>query len=163
MEEKIKEILNFYGEEAQANQLVQELAELVVGITKDDIENIKEEIADIEVMMAQFCLFKAVSSEMLESFRRLSERKIIIDPYISTEKLIISILKLATSIVSQEIESSVLLVTEVEVILKHYKKYKEISDDEIEKIKTSKIERQLKRIEVKKRNEFIANKRALKY
>lgn len=159
MEEKIKEILNFYGEEAQANQLVQELAELVVGITKDDIENIKEEIADIEVMMAQFCLFKAVSSEMLESFRRLSERKIIIDPYISTEKLIISILKLATSIVSQEIESSVLLVTEVEVILKHYKKYKEISDDEIEKIKTSKIERQLKRIEVKKRNEFIANKK----
>lgn len=159
MEEKIKEILNFYGEEAQANQLVQELAELVVGITKEDIENIKEEIADIEVMMAQFCLFKAVSSEMLESFRRLSERKIIIDPYISTEKLIISILKLATSIVSQEIESSVLLVTEVEVILKHYKKYKEISDDEIEKIKTSKIERQLKRIEVKKRNEFIANKK----
>ncbi|MCR6516306.1 hypothetical protein M4I33_15685 [Clostridium sp. LY3-2] len=159
MDEKLKEILDYYGEEAQANQLVQELAELVVGITKGDLENIKEEIADVEVMTEQFCLFKAVSSEMVESFRKLSERKIIIDPYISEEKLISTILKLSLAVVNQDIESSILLFTEFEIVLKYYKKYKEVNNDEIESIKIKKMERQLKRIESKKRNEFIANKK----
>mgnify|MGYP004633636167 CR=1 FL=1 len=35
-------------------QLVQELAELIVAITKNDLENIIEEMADVEVVLDQF-------------------------------------------------------------------------------------------------------------
>lgn len=47
-------IINHYGREKQKQQLVQELAELIVAITKNDIENIIEEMADVQVMLDQF-------------------------------------------------------------------------------------------------------------
>lgn len=47
-------IFDHYGEENQKKQLVQELAELIVAITKNDLENIIEEMADVEVMLDQF-------------------------------------------------------------------------------------------------------------
>ena len=47
-------IFDHYGEEHQKKQLVQELAELIVAITKNDLENIIEEMADVEVVLDQF-------------------------------------------------------------------------------------------------------------
>lgn len=49
-------IINHYGREKQKQQLVQELAELIVAITKNDIENIVEEMADVQVMLDQFTI-----------------------------------------------------------------------------------------------------------
>lgn len=60
MDKRIKDILNFYGEEAQKGQIIQELAELIVGLTKNDLENIHEEIADVEIMLEQLKLFKNI-------------------------------------------------------------------------------------------------------
>ena len=51
-------IFNHYGEEAQKQQLIQELAELIVAITKNDIENIIEELADVQIMFDQFTINK---------------------------------------------------------------------------------------------------------
>lgn len=51
-----KYIINHYGREKQKQQLVQELAELIVAITKNDIENIIEEMADVQVMLDQFTI-----------------------------------------------------------------------------------------------------------
>lgn len=49
-----KIIFSHYGEEHQKKQLIQELGELIVAITKDDLENVIEEMADVEVMLDQF-------------------------------------------------------------------------------------------------------------
>ncbi|MBY0755046.1 hypothetical protein K5V21_06205 [Clostridium sardiniense] len=69
MEEKLKEILNHYGEEAQANQLVQELGELIVAITKGDVENAMEEVADVEIMLEQFKSFEAIDRDKIEEIK----------------------------------------------------------------------------------------------
>lgn len=49
-----KIIFSHYGEEHQKKQLIQELGELIVAITKDDLENVIEEMADVEVVLDQF-------------------------------------------------------------------------------------------------------------
>ncbi|WP_415347775.1 hypothetical protein [Clostridium perfringens] len=69
MDKRIKEILNFYGEKAQKQQLIQELAELIVGLTKNDLENIHEEIADVEIMLEQLKLFKNIDVKKIEEYR----------------------------------------------------------------------------------------------
>lgn len=47
-------IFRHYGTENQKKQLIQELSELIVAITKNDLENIIEELADVQVMLDQF-------------------------------------------------------------------------------------------------------------
>ena len=47
-----KIIFSHYGEEHQKKQLIQELGELIIAITKDDLENVIEEMADVEVMLS---------------------------------------------------------------------------------------------------------------
>lgn len=69
MDKRIEEILNFYGEEAQKGQIIQELAELVVALTKNDLENIHEEIADVEIMLEQLKLFKNIDVKKIEEYR----------------------------------------------------------------------------------------------
>ena len=75
MEEKLNEILNYYGEEAQANQLVQELGELIVAITKCDVENAIEEVADVEIMIEQFKNFEGIS-KYRDKIEEIKEYKI---------------------------------------------------------------------------------------
>lgn len=70
MDKRIKEILNFYGEEAQKQQVIQELAELVVALTKNDIENIHEEIADVEIMLEQLKLFQIIDVNKIEEYKQ---------------------------------------------------------------------------------------------
>lgn len=69
MDKRIKDILNFYGEKAQKQQVIQELAELVVALTKNDLENIHEEIADVEIMLEQLKLFKNIDVKKIEEYR----------------------------------------------------------------------------------------------
>lgn len=47
-------IFNHYGIRVQKKQLIQELGELIVALTKSDLENIIEEMADVQVMLDQF-------------------------------------------------------------------------------------------------------------
>lgn len=47
-------ILKHYGLKAQKQQFIQELAELIVALTKKDIDNLIEEMADVQVMIDQF-------------------------------------------------------------------------------------------------------------
>jgi len=48
-----KKIIEHYGEETQINKTVEELAELIVAIKKDNKKMIAEEIADVEIMLEQ--------------------------------------------------------------------------------------------------------------
>ena len=50
---KTKAIADYYGKEHQTIKAIEELAELIQALAKGDIENIKEEIADVRVMLEQ--------------------------------------------------------------------------------------------------------------
>lgn len=52
-EEMAKFTLAHYGLKAQKMKLIEELAELIQALSKDDIKAIKEEVADVEVMLMQ--------------------------------------------------------------------------------------------------------------
>lgn len=54
--DNLKRIFRHYGKENQKKQLIQELAELIVAITKNDTDNFIEELADVQVMIDQFTL-----------------------------------------------------------------------------------------------------------
>jgi NTP pyrophosphatase (non-canonical NTP hydrolase) len=49
-----RKVWEHYGEEAQTKKLVEELAELITAIARDDIRAIREEMADVKVMIMQF-------------------------------------------------------------------------------------------------------------
>lgn len=52
-EEMAKFMLAHYGLKAQKMKLIEELAELIQALSKDDINAIKEEVADVEAMLMQ--------------------------------------------------------------------------------------------------------------
>ena len=49
-----RKVWEHYGSEAQTKKLVEELAELITAIARDDIRAVREEMADVEVMIMQF-------------------------------------------------------------------------------------------------------------
>ncbi|RGD73836.1 MazG nucleotide pyrophosphohydrolase domain-containing protein [Anaerofustis stercorihominis] len=53
---KLNRIFNFYGKKRQLHKLIEEMAELITAIEKDDKENITEELADVWVLMLQIKL-----------------------------------------------------------------------------------------------------------
>lgn len=60
---KIKAIADYYGKEHQTIKAIEELAELIQALAKGDTENIKEEIADVRVMLEQIEYLYGISEE----------------------------------------------------------------------------------------------------
>lgn len=56
LQNKLKEIYDFYGETLQQGQLIEEMDELKVAINKNDRENYIEEMADVLVVWMQLFL-----------------------------------------------------------------------------------------------------------
>lgn len=52
---KLQTIFNHYGEEAQKRKLQEECAELIRAVARDDEENMLEEMADVLILIKQFC------------------------------------------------------------------------------------------------------------
>jgi uncharacterized protein YabN with tetrapyrrole methylase and pyrophosphatase domain len=52
-----KRIFKEYGKASQSIQLIQECSELINAITKFDTTNMIEEMADIQVLIDQFCYY----------------------------------------------------------------------------------------------------------
>ena len=151
MKEKLKEILNYYGEESQANQLIQELSELIVAITKNDKENIKEEVADILVMLNQFLEFEGVNTSSYIKLR-FSEFKIRVENELLEDKLKLTILKVQEHVLKQDNINAVLNIAKLEVLISRYLVYREMNIKEIYDIAENKVDRQLRRIEREKVN-----------
>lgn len=53
MNEKLKEIADYYGKDIQTINLIEELAELIRALCRQDHDNIVEELADVEIMLEQ--------------------------------------------------------------------------------------------------------------
>ena len=60
-----KEIADHYGKEYQTIKTIEELAELIQALAKGDIENIKEEIADVRVMLEQIEYLYGISDDVI--------------------------------------------------------------------------------------------------
>ena len=63
--EVIKIIADHYGKENQTIKVIEELAELIQALAKGDIENIKEEIADVRVMLEQIEYLYGISEDAI--------------------------------------------------------------------------------------------------
>ena len=62
---KTKAIADYYGKEHQTIKAIEELAELIQALAKGDIENIKEEIADVRVMLEQIEYLYGISDDAI--------------------------------------------------------------------------------------------------
>ena len=49
-----RKVWEHYGEETQTKKFVEELSELITALARDDIRAVREEMADVEVMIMQF-------------------------------------------------------------------------------------------------------------
>lgn len=58
-------IADYYGKEHQTIKAMEELAELIQALAKGDLENIKEEIADVRVMLEQIEYLYGISDEAI--------------------------------------------------------------------------------------------------
>lgn len=71
----IEKIKDFYGE-GQFKKTVEELFELINAITKDDKENIIEEIADVEIMTCQLKMLLKCENKVEEIKRYKVDRQL---------------------------------------------------------------------------------------
>ena len=73
----LKKIFRHYGKENQKKQLIQELAELIVAITKNDTDNFIEELADVQVIIDQFTLiYPDLFQKLVETKHHKAERQV---------------------------------------------------------------------------------------
>ena len=84
-EEKLLEIIAFYGYEKQKLKAIEEMSELTKAICKDDRENIIKELADVKIMIAQLMLiynidveevFKVMDSKVERTMNRIERQKL---------------------------------------------------------------------------------------
>ena len=66
IDNRIRFILNIYGEEAQAKKVIEELAELQRAIVREDVDNIHEEIADVLIMLEQLMAFEVIDTKKID-------------------------------------------------------------------------------------------------
>lgn len=71
-----KLIFEHYGEEHQKLQLIQEMAELAVALTKNNLENIIEEMADVQIMLDQFCSRAGYGDKVIEIQQQKIDRQL---------------------------------------------------------------------------------------
>ena len=54
--EIMRAAINHYGKNNQVKKAIEELGELIVALAKGDLTSIKDEIADVGIMLDQLCL-----------------------------------------------------------------------------------------------------------
>lgn len=59
----------YYGKSRQVKKAIEELGELIVALAKEDITNIKDEIADVSIMIDQLCLIFDYDSEPRRQYK----------------------------------------------------------------------------------------------
>ena len=84
----LMDIINYYGKDHQKIKAIEELSELIKAICKDDKENIKEEIADVYIMLSQLRIIYRLDDQIIEKIedekiKRTIERMKIFDSHLS--------------------------------------------------------------------------------
>lgn len=151
MQDKLRKILKYYGEEAQAKKYIEELSELMIAIIKGDIKNIKEEIADVKVMTKQFLEFDNIDLQEYEDCGIWIDFISSGTPDGSVEQnLKLEIADILRGLVLNKRNCLIEFICGFECYLERYMDINNISKEEIEKEMERKINRQLERIEREK-------------
>ena len=80
MTEQDTEIMRYatkhYGKSNQVKKAIEELGELIVALAKEDLTSIKDEIADVGIMLDQLCLILDYDPESRRQYKleRLKKR-----------------------------------------------------------------------------------------
>ena len=74
---EIHEIADYYGYETQGGMMVEECAELIQAVNKysrdhsaDNVRQISEEIADVEIMLSQIKYLLSIDKDAIEDVKR---------------------------------------------------------------------------------------------
>ena len=75
---KLNKIFNYYGRKGQEYKLVEEMAELIQAIIKNDRENVMEEMADVQILLLQLRLNfnSSERKQFVETFNKKIERQL---------------------------------------------------------------------------------------
>ncbi|WP_338631332.1 hypothetical protein [Clostridium baratii] len=153
MQDKLRKILNHYGEEAQSKKYIEKLSELMIAIIKGDIKNIIEEIADVKVMTKQFLMFNNIDLQEYEDCGIWIDFMSSDTPDEEVEqKLELEIADILRGLVLNKRNYLIEFICGFEYYLDRYMDINNISKEEIEKEMERKINRQLERIEREKVN-----------
>lgn len=68
-------IANNYGKEHQTKKLIEELSELIRAIVRNDVENIIEELADVEIMIYQVKTLMNLENEVKQKINEKIDRQ----------------------------------------------------------------------------------------
>lgn len=66
MQHKLKHIIKFHGEHNQELKAIEEMSELTKAILKGNVNDIKQEMADVFVMILQLKIIYKISDEEIE-------------------------------------------------------------------------------------------------
>jgi NTP pyrophosphatase (non-canonical NTP hydrolase) len=66
--------ISFFGQDAQVNKAIEELAELIRGLSKRDVENIAEEMADVYIMLTQLTIIFNNSDKISDYLSKKKKR-----------------------------------------------------------------------------------------
>lgn len=67
--EIMRAALERYGEGSQIKKAIKELGELIVALAKEDVVNIKDEIANVGIMLDQLCLILDYDPESRRQYK----------------------------------------------------------------------------------------------
>ena len=71
----IMNIADYFGKEKQLEKVKEELRELIKAIKNDDLENIKEEIADVKIMLFQLCYLLKINDKEIEDIMNFKVKR----------------------------------------------------------------------------------------
>ena len=67
--EIMRTALKHYGKSKQVKKAIEKLGELIVALAKEDLTNIKDEIADVGIMLDQLCLILDYDPESRRQYK----------------------------------------------------------------------------------------------
>lgn len=70
MNTDLKRIADYYGKKSQTLKAIEEMAELTQGLLKNNVINIAEEIADVEIMLIQL-KYLLKNEELVDVFKEM--------------------------------------------------------------------------------------------
>ena len=72
----LKKAIEHFGEPSQIKKCIEELAELIVGISKNDRDSIIEEIADVEIMINQLKMIYKIKPSEINKIKRYKIKRL---------------------------------------------------------------------------------------
>ena len=71
-----KKIVKCFGKESQKNKSIEELSELIRAISRNDRENVIEELVDVGIMLMQIMIIYDIDENEIDKLFEIKEKRI---------------------------------------------------------------------------------------